>query len=184
MEALLNLKFERIQETALSHILAHWPHGSECVARFLIHSYGMPHEATPSMLIWYYNGPWKRTVLHRDGARHNIPSPHIDLLEQTVDTKVSLEACSEIAKFDGSVIIDRTRGEMTAYCQNEQANTFILNLSHDIALGKKTAQEARGVLIDSDDFLHHAWPNPYRDQLQFDSNLQAGDQDRVTADPN
>ena len=184
MQAMLNLKLGRINQTGVSHILAHWPKRSHRLAESLIHSYGLPHEATPSMLIWYYNSPWKRTVLHRDGVQHNIPRPHIDLLEQTIDAKIMPDSWGELSKFDGSIIIDRTRGEMTAYCQDEEANTFILNLAHDIVLGTKTAKEARRILFDSDDLLHHVWPNPYRDELQFDPTIQAGDSDRVTAEPN
>ncbi|OGY30776.1 MAG: hypothetical protein A3C02_00010 [Candidatus Andersenbacteria bacterium RIFCSPHIGHO2_02_FULL_45_11] len=184
MDSRLNLKLDRINQRGVSHILAHWPKRSHRLAELLIHSYGRPHEATPSMLIWYYNSPWKRTVLHRDGARHNVPRPHVDLLEQTIDAKISPDACTQIATFDGSIVIDRTRGEMTAYCQDEDANTFILNLAHDIVLGRKTAGEAREILVDSDDLLHHVWPNPYRDELQFDPTIQAGDSDRVTAEPN
>ncbi len=184
MEAILNLKLDRINQTAVGHIIGHWPKRSHDLAESLIHSYGLPHEATPSMLIWYYNSPWKRTVVHRDGVRHNVPRPHIDLLEQTIDTKVTPEAYTELSGFDGSIVIDRTRGEMTAYCQNEDANTFILNLAHDIVLGRKTANEARKVLVDSDDLLHHAWPNPYRDHLQFDPIIQGDDPDRITAEPN
>lgn len=184
MESLLNLHLERINETALGHILNHWPRRSQRLAQKLIHSYGLPHEATPTVLIWYYNSPWKRTILHRDGARHNIPRPHVDLLEQTIDAKVTPEAWGELATFDGSIIVDRTRGEMTAYCENEDANTFILNLAHDIVLGRKTAREARSILFESDDLLHHLWPNPYRDELQFDPKIQADDPDRITAEPN
>lgn len=184
MQTLLNSKLGRINQKGVSHILAHWPKRSHRLAELLIHTYGRPHEATPSMLIWYYNSPWKRTVLHRDGAQHNIPRAHVDLLEQTVDTKVTAEAYTELSRFDGSIIVNRTRGEMTAYCQDEDANTFILNLAHDIVLGRKTAGEARKILVDSDDLLHHVWPNPYRDELQFDPTLRADDPDRVTAEPN
>lgn len=184
MEAILNLHLERINQTAIGHVLSHWPKRSHRLAESLIHTYGLPHEATPSMLIWYYNSPWKRTVLHRDGVRHNIPRPHTDLLEQTIDTKISPEACSEIAKFDGSIIVDRTRGEMTAFCQDEDANTFILNLAHDIALGKTAAGEARKRLVESEELFRHLWPNPYRDELQFDPEVKADDPDRITAEPN
>lgn len=184
MEAILRLQLERVTSAQLEHILLHWPKKSHRLAETLMHSYGLPHEATPSMLMWYYNSPWKRTVLHRDGARHNIPHRHIDLLEQTIDAKVTAEMCAELAKFDGSIVVDRTRGEMTAFCQDEHANTFILNLAHDIILGRKDAAQARQVLLESDDLIHHAWPNPYRDTLQFDPIVQADDPDRITAEPN
>lgn len=184
MEALLDIHLERINQARINQILTYWPKKSHKLAESVIHTYGLPHEATPSMLIWYYNSPWKRTVVHRDGVEHNIPRPHTDLLEQIIDTRISPEACAEIAKFDGSIAMNRTRGEMTAYCQNEAANTFILNLAHDIALGNKTPEEARAILIESDGIFHHMLPNPYKDALQFDSRVQGDDPDRITAEPN
>jgi hypothetical protein len=183
MEALINIHLQHIDEAVVRSVLEHWPKKSNRLAELLIHSYGMPHEATQTMLIWYYNSPWKKTILHRDGAYHNMPHSHVDILEQTIDAKVSPEVCSEIMKFDGSIMINRTRGEMTAYCESERANTFILNLAHDIALGRKTAREARKVLMQSEDLFRNVWPNPYREALQFEATIQADDPDRITAEP-
>ena len=102
----------------------------------MIRKYGTPYEATPTMLVWQYNGPWKRTVVHKEGARHNIPHKHADVLEQTIDAKVQIDRYQEIIKFDGSIMINRTRGEMTAYCEDEHANMLLLNLAHYISIGK------------------------------------------------
>lgn len=180
----INLRFERIAQTAAASLIAHWPGKSRKVAYALIEKYGTPHEATPSMLIWHYNGPWKRTIVHRDGINHNVPYSHVDILEQTVDAKVLPAVCSEIMQFDGSIVIDRTRGEMTAYCENEQANILLLNLAHDIIIGRKTAKEATKILVDTSDFFHSILPNVYRDSLLFASTIEATDTDRVTAEPN
>lgn len=180
----INLRFDRIAQAAASSLIMHWPGRSRRLAYALIEKYGTPHEATPSMLIWHYNGPWKRTVVHRDGVNHNVPYSHIDILEQTVDTRIRPSLASEVIQFDGSVLIDRTRGEMTAYCENEHANIFLLNLAHDIILGRKTAKEARKILVDTSDFFHSILPNLYRDSLQFTSTVEASDPDMVTAEPN
>lgn len=177
MSTLLNLKFQRVAPATVRDIVADWPAQSYHLAYELISIYQMPHEATQHMLIWYYNGAWKRTVLHRDGMPHNIPHLHTDILEQTIDERVQTDAYSQIAKFDGSIIIDRTRGEMTAYCESERANTFLLNLAHDIIIEKKTAEEARDVLMQSSDFFHSMIPNHYRDSLLFSSQEGTNDPD-------
>ncbi|MEO6077471.1 MAG: hypothetical protein ABIP54_01680 [Candidatus Andersenbacteria bacterium] len=144
----------------------------------------MPHEATQNMLIWHYNGPWKRTILHKEGVRHNIPHPHIDLLEQTVDAKIPANKHDDIVAFDGSIIIDKTRGEMTAFCESEHANILILNLAHDIAIGQKTSKQAREYMNKYEGPIHAMWPNPYKDSLQFTTTVLPYDQDTmITAQP-
>src|SRR5690606_40011013 len=48
-----------------------------------------------------------------------------------------------IGLFDGSLIVARTKGEVTANCDNEGANILALNLMHEIVTGIRTPQEAR-----------------------------------------
>lgn len=178
------IRFKHLPKSIITRIISSWPTYSQKVAASLVETYGTPHEATPTMLIWQYNGPWKRTIVHHEGVRHNIPHRHVDILEQTVDAKVLPDSYSEIIKFDGSIIIDRTRGEMTAYCESEHANILLLNLAHDISIGKITAQEAKKVLENSSDFFHSMLPNQYRDSLLFTPTVQTNDPDMVTAEPN
>jgi transposase len=45
-------------------------------ARNMIKKYGLPNEATPSMLIWYNNGPWNKTIVHKEAIPHIFPKPH------------------------------------------------------------------------------------------------------------
>src|SRR5690606_4574098 len=47
------------------------------------------------------------------------------------------------AQFDGSVVVERTVGEASARCHDEEANSLPLNLMHDMVTGAKSAQEAR-----------------------------------------
>ncbi|MEK7499300.1 MAG: hypothetical protein AAB649_01705 [Patescibacteria group bacterium] len=180
----VTLRYNHAASVAVRRVLDDWPAKSRRIAKSLIEKYGTPHEATPSMLLWNYNGYWKRTVIHREGVRHNVPRPHLDILEQTVDAKVRPNTFAEIMKFDGSISINRTRGEMTAYCESEHANIFLLNLAHDIAIGRQTALQAQKVLYDASDFFHAHLPNNYRDSLLFTATIQTNDQDMVTAQPN
>ncbi|MDD5656450.1 MAG: hypothetical protein PHF00_04250, partial [Elusimicrobia bacterium] len=45
-----------------------WPEPARSAAKMLIDKYGWPHSFTADMLLWRDNGPWKRTIVYRDGA--------------------------------------------------------------------------------------------------------------------
>lgn len=123
--------------------IADWPEASQKAARQMGHRYGAPHEVTDTQLVWYGNGPWKRTILSREGTPHDWPEPHVDVLEQVIDLKVDPKRADDIARFDGSVIVDRTKGELSARCGREAANFLAVNLARDIATGKRSVENAR-----------------------------------------
>jgi hypothetical protein len=127
----------------VSATIAAWPRTSREVAQTVIGKYGAPDEATASMLIWHNNGPWKRTIVYRDTVPHSFPMPHPDLLEQVVDYRAPLDRYDELAMYDGSVIVERTKGEMAARCDKEGANFLALNLANEVATGRRTVEEAR-----------------------------------------
>src|SRR5207237_4224113 len=87
--------------------------------------------------------PWKRIVATRTYYRHEYPKPHIDCIESLIDYQVPVDKYSELAQFDGSVICERTAGEVSARCHDLEANFLAINLMHDIVTGAKTAREAR-----------------------------------------
>jgi hypothetical protein len=122
--------------------LAGWPKVSIAVGSDLITKYGLPKESTDRELTWYDNGPWKRTVLHREEVQHNFPLPHEDVLEQTVNYRVPPGKVVDLLKYDGSLVVDRTRGELTVHCDNEEANTLTLNIANDIVTGNRTVEQA------------------------------------------
>lgn len=127
----------------VDEILATWPEVSSMVAQTVMDTYGPPHEATASFLIWFNNGPWKRTMLSRDPVPHDFPVPHPDLLEQVIDYQVPPDMFDELAHYDGSVIVERTKGEMSARCDAEAANFLALNLANDIVTGERSVEEDR-----------------------------------------
>jgi hypothetical protein len=159
--------------------LAGWPKISLAVAADLITKYGMPEESNSRQLTWYDNHPWKRTVLYREETQHNFPYPHKDILEQTVNYRVPLEKVADLLKYDGSLVVDRTRGELTVHCNNEQSNTLTLNIADDIVKGDRTVEQAlayhaqvvRGVQIGE--------PEVYPTKLRFKAPQPTAD----TADP-
>ncbi|MCA1625858.1 MAG: hypothetical protein LC778_19080 [Acidobacteria bacterium] len=46
----------------VENITADWSAMSKAAAEEIVGKYGPPNEAIPSRLIWYNNGPWKRTI--------------------------------------------------------------------------------------------------------------------------
>ena len=100
-----------------------------------------------------------------------------------IDYRVPPEQFSALAAFDGSVIAERTAGEVSARCHDEQANFLALNLMHDIVTGAKDAQEARAYY--AEEFLNarRKQPTPYMEQLRFQPGTDTADPDqRVLSD--
>lgn len=124
-------------------MIAGWPETPRMVAAEIIQKYGPPQEATATMLVWHNNGPWKRTILNREEIPHSFPRPHTDLLEQFVDYRVPPELFDQLAQYDGSVIVERTKGEISARCDKEAMNFLALNLANDIVAGRRTVADAR-----------------------------------------
>ena len=144
--------------------------------------YGQPDEYSESRLIWYETPDgWKRTELFSEEVPHEFPSSHTDFLEQSVDYKVPVEMFSPLAEFDGSVIVDRTKGELSARCAGTTMNFVAINLAHDIVTGKRSVQEAR----DEYTRLYTAYKQgehpPYTTGFQFElPHGETGDPDRPT----
>lgn len=128
---------------AYEQLIRDWPEVPREVAQKMVQKYGPPHEATPSLLVWNNTGPWKRSILYREEVKHNWPKPHTDVLEQFIDYRVPLDRFDEIVKFDGSVIAERTKGELSARCDKEEMNFLAVNLANDVASGRRSVEEAR-----------------------------------------
>src|SRR3954447_21905157 len=120
-----------------------WPAESREAAQLVLDKYGPPDEACESTLVWNSRGPWKRIVAYKEFSRHNFPSPHIDAVESFLDLRVPPAKAADLCRFDGSVVVNRTRGEISARCHDEEANFLALNLAHDIIEGKRAVEDAR-----------------------------------------
>lgn len=115
----------------------------------MVEKYGQTDETTDSMWIWNDNGQWKRTIVYSDPVDHNFPMPHKDVLEQFIDYEAPVDKYDELAEYDGSVILERTKGEISARCDKEEANFLALNLANDVATGQKRVEEARSEYADA-----------------------------------
>lgn len=150
-----------------AQVLQEWPEESKEAAQLVVDKYGEPQEVTDTLLIWHKPGPWKRIVASKAFFRHNFPTAHNDSIESFIDYRVPVDKFDDIARFDGSVIVERTVGEVSARCHDEEANFLALNLLHDIVTGAKTVEEARAYY--GKEFLDYRRkkPTPYMDGLQF-----------------
>lgn len=149
-------------------IIDGWPAAQREVAGQLLEHYGPPNEATPTRLLWYRNGTWKRTELARDTVVHNWPAPHGDFLTQTIDYRVPLGKFDDLARFDGSILVDRTRGEVSARCDSEAANVTSLNMVHEIVSGKRSVEDARDILEETKVGYTLGRSAPYAERLLFE----------------
>jgi len=152
----------------VKNLIENWPAAQKNIAEQMIAKYGFPNEATPTKLFWYGNGPWKRTELSGDAVVHNWPTVHSDFLTQVIDYRVPPEMFHLIAMFDGSILCDRTRGEVAARCDTESANVLGMNMVHEIVTGKRTVEEARKISVESTVAYNLGRSAPYAEQLLFE----------------
>ena len=132
-----------VPETDVEAIIEQWPSAPKKMAQDMLAQYGSPNEATATLLIWHDSGAWKRTIVTSDETAHDFPTPHTDFISQTINYDVPVEKLAELAEYDGSLIIYRTAGQVTASCDNEAANYLAVNLMHEIIQGRMTAEQAR-----------------------------------------
>lgn len=50
---------------------------------------------------------------------HSFPMPHKDVLLQVINYRVPPDKFDDLAEYDGSVIVERTKGEIAARCDGE-----------------------------------------------------------------
>ena len=154
-----------------------WPRESREAAQLVLDEHGEPDEVTDTQLTWHRAGPWKRIVATRTFYQHHFPAPHIDAVESVIDYHVPVDKFSALAAFDGSVVVERTAGEVSARCHDLQANNLALNLMHDIVTGAKDVEEARRYYAKEFADYRRKKPTPYMEKLRFPGT------DKNAADP-
>ncbi len=134
---------QRQGQVSLQQVTASWNQAAQEAAKKMFDKYGAPQEVTANRIVWHDNRPWKSTAVVNQDVPHNFPAAHNDVLVQTLALDVPVEKFMELAQFDGSVIANRTSGELTAQCDREEHNFIALNLANDVIAGKLTVQQAR-----------------------------------------
>lgn len=161
-------------------VIKGWKEKPQQVAREMLKKYGAPQEVTEQRLIWHDNGPWKRTELINEEIDHQFPMPHKDMLLQAIAYEVPADKFDDLAAFDGSVIAERTRGEIGARCDKEEANNLAVNLAHEIVTGKRSVEDARKTYGEQIVAMASGKPAPLTAKLNVQAQRGAGDPDRIT----
>ncbi len=133
----------RVAGDDVQTLLRSWKDEPRKAAMKMIGKYGQPNEATATRMVWFNNGPWKYSILTNEEIPHEFPMHHHDMLRQVIDYRVSPDAVDELSKYDSSVIVDRTPGELSARCDKEEANFLAINLAHDVATKRRSVPAAR-----------------------------------------
>lgn len=181
LSALFSSSMSSVYAQKAQEVIANWPSNPKKVAETVIGKYGEPDVSSSKMLVWYNNGPWKRTVLHVEEIPHKFPKPHTDMLEQFIDYKVPPAKFNEVIMYDGSVVAQRTVGEISARCDKEEMNFLALNLANDVVNGKKTVQQARAYYTRAVKDFMKGKIDPYVQKLQFNvPKGGTGDPDKTT----
>lgn len=168
----------RMNQAQVTRMMQGWDASAQEAARMMMTKYGPPMEMTATMAVWGPAGPWKRTIVYKEAVQHNFPMPHHDVMEQFVDYKVPPEMFDDLATFDGSVIVERTKGEISARCDKEGANLLALNLANEIVTGKRSVADARTTYGEQIMAMKAKRPAPYTERLMFAPTPNAADPDQ------
>jgi hypothetical protein len=133
----------------------------------MVEKYGSPDGVTPDRLVWKDREPWVEIIVSREEVPHRFPMQHTDVLEQAIHYPVSPGQFDELAAFDGSVIVERTKGTMSARCDKEAMNYLALNLAHDIVTGKRSVEGARDFYAERARAFKKGETHPYTQGLVF-----------------
>ncbi len=144
-----------------------WSEASKMAVMMMKKQYGEPNETTESMMMWNKTGQWKRTVIYAKEYKHDFPMPHTDVMQQWIDYDVPAEKYSDLAMFDGSVVCNRTNGEMSARCDKEGANFLAINLANDVVKGTKDYKTARDFYAKAVKEMINGGKPAYMQKLQF-----------------
>jgi len=133
----------------------------------MTNKYGAPMHMNEHMAMWGKTGQWKRTVVYNYEVKHDFPAPHTDVMQQWIDYKTPLDKYDDLAMYDGSVVPERTNGELSARCDKEGANFLAINLAYEIATGKRSVEDARRMYGEQIMAMMAMRPAPYTERIIF-----------------
>lgn len=181
-------KKERIKTTtqARTHTRRHlqeftskWPQSSQSAINALYAKYGLPNSVTSEMIVWNTTPPFKKTVVLREQIVQKFPFLHWDVIEQSIDYKVPVDKISQLAKFNGSLMIDRTKGEITSRSEKEEMNFLALNLADKIVRGVMSVEEARREYTKGAEEFVLGSTNPMLSEFIFKKQTNTADPDHM-----
>jgi hypothetical protein len=156
-----------VTQNELDRLTWDWPMQSKRAIQDLTKKNGLPTSVTEDMLIWTKSPPFKRSVVYKEEVIHQFPFQHSDILQQTINYRVPQDKMAELSKLDGSLLIDRTKGELTSRNDREEMNILAFNLADKIIKGQLTTEQARREYSENADALAAGTLNPMLSKLSF-----------------
>lgn len=155
---------------SLDQLTRNWHADARQAAEQLYRKYGAPAEVSTERIVWRNAGGMRAIEVRNDDVQHNFPFPHQDVVRHTIALSVPPEKVGELAQFSGSLIVDRTKGELSARCNNEQTNLIALNLAHDIVSNRLSADQARSRFSELAQAVQQGQTPRYATGIQFSAN--------------
>lgn len=184
-----------VTQEKVDKVTESWPQSSRSAIKDLTGKYGLPDAVTEEMVVWRDTEPFKRSIVYREEITHRFPIEHSDVLAQTIDYRVPLDKTEALNKFDGSLLIDRTKGELTARNHRQEMNFLAFNLADKIVRGEMTVEEARREYSKNAEQLMSGTTNKMLSSLNFRTqgntsdpdtmmqSMEAGDQSSIQKEP-
>lgn len=144
-----------------------WPLVSQNAAEAMLDRYGQPDVVSSLLLVWKDKAPFTKIVVTRDPIRHSFPVDHQDVILEEIPLQVPVDKVADLAKFNGSLLIDRTQGTLASRCDSEKSNFLALNLANEIITGKRDADSARRFMSDTSAKSLAGKSSPYSEKLMF-----------------
>lgn len=166
-----------VSQEGLDKTTESWPQSSKTAIQALTAKYGLPGAVTDDMIVWNNTAPFKRSVVYKEEVSHSFPMEHKDVLQQYVDYKVPQDKVDDIAKLDGSLIVDRTKGELSARNEREEMNFLALNLADRVIRGEMSAEAARREFTKSAESFASGTSGEMLTTLNFQSQGNTADPD-------
>jgi len=124
-------------------VIKDWPDRARGIARVMIEEYGEPDRFTQDAVIWYGNGPWRRTVVYRRAWPHYVLMRDKDFLEQTIGYQVPKDKINALKRFDRRLDVYPVSDELSSRSESERMNFLALNLADEIVNGTRSVEGAR-----------------------------------------
>lgn len=168
-----------VTQEGLDRVTKEWPDSSKSAIKDLSKRYGLPAAVTEEMVVWTDSEPFKRSIVYREEINHMFPIQHSDVLLQTLNYRVPLDKVSDLSRFDGSLIVDRTKGELSARNHRQEMNFLAFNLADKIVRGEMTVEKARREYSRNAEALMSGTSNKMLTELDFKTRGNTSDPDTM-----
>lgn len=156
-------------------VIQNWPKELQTQAKYLIEKYGKPASADANSLVWMNNGPWRKTILHREGFTRAMMGKNRDHLEQVISFPVPEDKIADLQRFDKRIEVNQATDEISSHAETESMNYLALNLADEIVKGERTVQAARVFYRKTKMLEKTGKSSPYLDGLRFAKTPAAGE---------